>query len=134
MFKNPEQYSKIILTGVFISLLALTAFIANKYIESGKHGFEMNIALYALCIFGTIAPFLLYYQKMLSINNLLHGFILLLILYVDLFIWILIFYCLSSLYITQKLTLFFIPVGLYLLAAMICLILPNTDQSIEKRQ
>lgn len=132
MVERVHDIHKLIYIGAFISILSLVGIIINKYSNIYRQGSELNIALYSLCIFALTMPFVLYFKRDLTRIRIISGFLLLMLLYFDLFIWIVIFHGLKAMPSASKSLYFLIPPGMYFLAILICELMTVKNKNPEK--
>ncbi len=119
MFEKLNDFISIIYIGVFISFAALIGIVINKYSLVFRQGFELDIAISCLSIFALVIPIVLHYTKSLNLFRIITGFILLLLLYVDLFIWIVIFHGFKALPSPVKSLNFLLPTALFFIVTIV---------------
>lgn len=105
----------------FISTCALIA-IAISYFK-GNNGFELVIALFGLSLFGLISPILMLIEKNINLKIIVKCFILFILLYFEIFFWVIIFNGFKALPNIEKLPYFSLPFIVYFIGAFISLLL-----------
>jgi len=119
-----EEYKRFLFVGSFVSIVSLVAIAANKYVLHAKQGFELTIALCSLFVFAAVLPLLFHSDRKMDFKHMAFGFLLLLFLFVELMIWVALFYGLSGLPHVEKIHYFAFPFILFAFAFVICLFLP----------
>ncbi len=117
------RYIKLIFIGAFISVISLLFIIFNRY-GNYNQGLELTIVLVSLSLFAVVSPFVLYKLALNTINDHVAGLLLLVLLFAELFFWVLMFFGISAFPSLKKSIYFFIPFALYVFSAGICLFLP----------
>lgn len=104
----------------FISMCALIA-IAISYFN-GSNGFELVIALFGLSLFGLISPILMILEKNINFKIIVKCFVLFVLLYFEIFFWVVIFNGFKALPRIENLHYFILPFAIYFTGAFISLL------------
>jgi hypothetical protein len=121
-----EKHFRLLVAATLVSMIVLGIIIINKYSSSKTQGIELDVIFMALCVFAFTPPLTGLLMKNISRESIVAGFILLILLYAELFLWLLIFCGFSSFPSVQKSIYFLFPLALYVLATGICLFLHKT--------
>jgi hypothetical protein len=124
-----EKYIRLIVAAALISAIVLIVLIVNKYSSSKNPGLELDFVFMALCMFAFTPPLTGLIMKTISRESIIAGFILLTLLYAELFLWLLLICGISCFPSVQKSIYFFIPLALYGLSTLVCLYLQKTGNS-----
>jgi hypothetical protein len=118
--KNLLDIIKHYFVAAFISICTLIA-ITISYLNH-NNGFELSIALFGLLLFGLISPIIMLIEKNINLKIISKCLIVLILLYFEIFLWVIIFNGIKALPNIEKLPYFILPFFIYFAGTFIGLL------------
>jgi hypothetical protein len=124
MFLSKEANKYVVIFGAMLSLTALIALLFDKFSSSSSMVFVVKSMWFVMLVFSVFTPVLLAGLRVLHIKQIFFSTIFLIILYVDLFLWVLIFNGFAYAKMVFFNDVFLLPLLFFFISTGICLILP----------